>query len=697
MHLRLSPRSTPAKPPEPQDSSRTRRQPVWLLAALVVGLVASVTMMVRTQPSDAAAAAAVGNVPPVQAVYHGIKPYKSFLVGTFDYDAWTYGDLVFYAPPGMVTQEMANQWLAWHAVTDDILRTLVGDDEDFESRYRLDDPNFGRKKVIATPPDSCGAGCGNKTQAEGVGIIDQMVAEPDNYENHWILFYEQARGGRDEIFDLSASWPRESYVLPHIVAALTYYEIEGFTGLQRGLPGSVYRGYQQWLTHDTSYVDQFIEREQRFFDDQYPSGDFIYPAHAGILLHLAITEGIDTLAAILDNLGQYPDNFKYENSTQAMCDFRAAVNDATDYRYDTISVTDWRLPANCLYDLGQNAGEFDDDFTFAVSGMCADSAFMPQVPIVGQFPCNGSAEQKVSLEPVEPVEDGRFLIKFTDTNQCVDINYVRFVLIWPCNGAPQQQWQQVGDTLRSVESGQCIVATPGNQWGGGLITLADCTGEPGQNIFGDMPVTPPTSPPTGLIFPLIHAESGKCVGQESATSESFNAALWNCDDNLSSLQYQLVRGDSGASFRLEHSGKCLDESGTNLGVWGCHGFLNQQFEWVGSQLRSIASGQCVTVPYGFLVNGDNVGIGPCTDTPNQHFIRPQLSGDADCDGFRTVLDALLIASFTANQRAGVTTCPLNLAAEVNTDQADLNSDGIADNFDARFILQCMIGIDNEHC
>ncbi|MEM7271650.1 MAG: hypothetical protein AAF547_01100 [Actinomycetota bacterium] len=139
------------------------------------------------------------------------------------YDAWTHGDLVLYTPPGRVTQEMANQWLAWQATTDAILRTLIGDDETFDSKYRSNDPHFGRKKVIATPHESCGAGCGNKQIAEGVGIIDAMVAEPGNFEHQWILFYEQARGGRDEVFDLSASWPREQYVLPHLVAALTFY------------------------------------------------------------------------------------------------------------------------------------------------------------------------------------------------------------------------------------------------------------------------------------------------------------------------------------------------------------------------------------------------------------------------------------------------------------------------------------------
>lgn len=55
---------------------------------------------------------------------------------------------------------MAN---AWYARVDELYRTVVPrTDAEFELVYRGNDPNFGRKKVIAFAEDSCGVGCGNK-------------------------------------------------------------------------------------------------------------------------------------------------------------------------------------------------------------------------------------------------------------------------------------------------------------------------------------------------------------------------------------------------------------------------------------------------------------------------------------------------------------------------------------------------------
>ena len=475
-------------------SGRTRGR-VWfgvsvLALALVLGL-----GVVGARNTGAGAEPA--GVPPVQATYHGIKPYHTFAVGELQYDAWTHGDIVFYSPPGMVTQEMADQWLAWYAATDDILRAIVGDDEDFEARYRGNDPNFGRMKIIGTPPDSCGAGCGNKAQAEGVGIIDRMVAEPDNYEHHWILFYEQARGGRDEAFDLAASWPREAYHLPHLVAALTFHEIGGAEGLARGVPADIHGGLQKWVDLGRPYVEQFVEREQRWFDDPYPDGTFIYPPQTSMLLHIAVDDGVDTVARIFDNLGQYPDNLMYPDSTAAICDWQAAVNDATGGAYADRMVDEWHLPGDCTYDMGQDrsGAHFPDDLRFGANGFCADPDYKPGTAQVGHVPCDGSEDQRSIV--VEDRGDGTFLMALGDPNRCLDASGTR-VVVWSCHGGGNQVWKWAGDRLQQPGSGLCVTANPRTRWGGGTLSMEPCSDSPAQRINGGgLPVTTTTTaPPT---------------------------------------------------------------------------------------------------------------------------------------------------------------------------------------------------------
>ncbi len=452
-----------------------------IVVVFVLGLVGALTT-----GSDAA-----GGVAPVEAAYHGVKTHHGFAT-TADYDAWTYGDMLMYTPPGQVSQEMANQWLAWQATTDNILRKLVNNDEVFEGKYRGNVEGFGRVKAIATPTDSCGAGCGNKNLAEGVGIIDKMIAEPDNYEHQWILFYEQARGGQDEVFDLSASWPREMYVLPHLVAALTFYEIGGMDGLQKGVPADILAGKQKWEDSGLNYIETFVEREQRWFGQKYEDGSFIYPPQPSLLLHIGIEDGLDTLAQVLTNLGHYPDNFMYENSTDAICDFQAAVNDATGNKYANWMVNDWGLPGNCDYDMGQatSTANFPDDLRFESNGLCVESDFMPNAARTGSYPCNGSDAQKVKFTPIN---DTQFLVQFQSDDECLE-----GPIVWACNDGAHQLWEWRGEhQLYNVGNQKCLSALPQNRWGGGLLTLEECADVPAQriNTGGTVIATTTTAPP----------------------------------------------------------------------------------------------------------------------------------------------------------------------------------------------------------
>lgn len=434
-----------------------------------------------------------GGVPPVDATFHGPKPYSGFAFGG-EYDAWSHGDIVMFTPPGQVTKDMADQWLAWQATTDNILRTLIADDEHFEQAFRGNMGEFQKVKSIATPPDSCGAGCGNKHISEGVGIIDKMVAEPDNYEHQWILFYEQARGGRDESFDLAATWPREAYHLPHLVAALTFYEIDGMEGLKKGVPADIYNGLEKWANHGTPYTEVFVEREQRWFDDKFADGTIIYPPQTSILLHIGVNDGLETLSRVLNNLGEYPDNFLYENSTDAMCDWQAAVNDATGDKYAVTMVAEWHLPADCSQGPAGDAPATATDgvLRFEASGLCARTAYKPNALYLGSWPCDGSPEQQYSIH--DERGDGTFSIKLGPTGECLDASGTKLV-VWKCHGAPNQIWEWSGDQLRQPYSDLCLTAPQRTRWGGGMLRMEPCTDSPTQRVNTGGAPTPPPAPP----------------------------------------------------------------------------------------------------------------------------------------------------------------------------------------------------------
>ncbi|MEM7271651.1 MAG: RICIN domain-containing protein [Actinomycetota bacterium] len=246
--------------------------------------------------------------------------------------------------------------------------------------------------------------------------------------------------------------------------------------LQRGVPGDILSGKQRWEDSGLTYTDVFIEREQRWFEDKYADGTIIFPPQPSLLLHIGVEDGVDALARVLANLGHYPDNLMYENSTDAICDFQAAVNDATGNKYATWMVQDWGLPGNCDYDMGQQASTaaFADDLRFESSGLCVDPRFMPNAARPGHFPCNGAAEQKVSFEPV--AED-RFLIKFTSTGQCFE-----GLSVWTCHGDPHQVWEWRGAQLYNVGVDKCLTARQNNRWGGGLLTMETCADTPAQRI-----------------------------------------------------------------------------------------------------------------------------------------------------------------------------------------------------------------------
>ena len=73
-------------------------------------------------------------------------------------------------------------------------------------------------------------------------------------------------------------------------------------------------------------------------------------------------------------------------------------------------------------------------------------------------------------------------------------------------------------------------------------------------------------------------------------------------------------------------------------------------------------------------------------------------GDATCTDGVDVVDALVIAQFTAGVRSDSGGCPLaDPTTELFADVGDVNEDGATDIIDALIVAQCSVGIANPNC
>lgn len=585
------------------------------LHVTLIALAISLVCLVGVTSSPAPVQAQASNIPPVQAAYHGVKAYDGFFEQGMQADAWTHEGVAFYAPAGLVSQENANQFLAWYARADAIHRSIVPrTDESFEEVYRKDDPHFGRKKVLAFVYDlgDGAAGRGDKGRAEaGVPDLMEALADPTNITHHYVLIYEMMRSWTGETSDYRAMWPQEQVIQPHLMASFVVYEAGGIdlllqTENRHNIPGKIYRDLDNWKQDEHNYLAYFPDKEQTFYPEYFP----IMPS---IIQRVGIEQGFEAVGRILDNLSTYPSNASYESATQAVCDFQAAINDATNNAYAAAMVNDWGLPATCPGEPPSPA-TFDGDLRFAHSGLCLDRNSATNTATqfdavaattVGQNACDGSDDQRF----IEVATANGFLLQFANSSDfCLDVSGVNLV-IWSCHGATNQEFQWDGDQLRSVETGNCITVTDSRLNRGSNLTVEPCVNAPNQRI---------------------NAEGA--------------APVWDSCQEMS------------------------DALGTHNNVtWG--DATEADREWW------IANG-CTTRPSG--------SQGP--------------RGDVDCSTTFTIADALALAHYLAGSRTDAATCPLpEPATQVDLGNADLNDDGAINADDVRRMLGCLTSDQPSSC
>ncbi|MEM8922086.1 MAG: Ig domain-containing protein [Actinomycetota bacterium] len=288
-------------------------------------------------PTTAAPTTQAPDLGPVS--FHGTRDFDSFFEGRKQYDAWSSGDIAFYAPQGQIRQEDGARWVEWFVRIDNLYRIVSGR-SDFNNVYRRGTPDLGSKKVLAIV-ETCGAGCGSKQQAEAdPGYINQMTSDPTSYEPHWIFFYEMGRGGSPEPWYGKATWPKNTVIIPHLMAGIAYHELGGGeSGLRRGIPGDLIGELDRWEQENLEYVDTFP-----IADQQSQNGYTSHHLMPAMLWKVMMETDIQTVGRITANMATKPES---TSATQAMCDFQSAVNDATGGQFADRMKGPWGLPDNC--------------------------------------------------------------------------------------------------------------------------------------------------------------------------------------------------------------------------------------------------------------------------------------------------------------------------------------------------------------
>lgn len=277
------------------------------------------------------------------ATFHGVTVIHTLTSGQVSRDTWTNGDITFFAPPGKVSPEVGMEWTNWYVQVDKLYRK-VSNDPEFDIVYRRRDPvNFGPNVKVLGAVSTCGAGCGNKTQAEiDEGFLDSMVANPtDKYiQGQWTLYYEMGRGGRHEPWYGRATWPTNTILMPHLMAGIAFHHFGGDAALENGIVGNLSQGLRDWEAMDKEWVDHFVAADQQKVDGAPASHDLM----AAMLYRVLAETDVDTVARVMDEMTNKP---QATNATQAMCDFQDAVNAQTGGRFRDRMKGPWGLPDDC--------------------------------------------------------------------------------------------------------------------------------------------------------------------------------------------------------------------------------------------------------------------------------------------------------------------------------------------------------------
>ncbi len=170
----------------------------------------------------------------------------------------------------------------------------------------------------------------------------------------------------------------------------------------------------------------------------------------------------------------------------------------------------------------------------------------------------------------------------------------------------------IGIALSSLVSG-CVATTDGEQ---GEFDTEEETRSIEQMVT------------SGTLYQFVVQHSGKCLDVSgSGTANGTNIQQWNCN-GTNAQKFQTV-ATTGNHFKLvaQNSNKCVDVSGSgtgegvNIQLWNCNGTSAQDFRFESSngQFRMVNrnSNKCVDVAWASQADGTNIAQVSCNGSSAQ--------------------------------------------------------------------------------
>lgn len=193
-----------------------------------------------------------------------------------------------------------------------------------------------------------------------------------------------------------------------------------------------------------------------------------------------------------------------------------------------------------------------------------------------------------------------------------------FVQLWACSGGSTQQWK-FDDSSRALvyAADTTVCADAGDMFYTRDLVVWQCNGSPQQDMTYDQ----------GAWL-----NNGNCFEAQSALPGG-RVQVWKCDDARGQQgwtnDYMNSMIYSNVPFALAvwstTNGKCWDIPGSvfvqsqNVQVWDCGGGVdNQGWLWDGSRIRAAADLRiCLDLPGGDTTNGNHLWLWQCNGSPSQ--------------------------------------------------------------------------------
>jgi GH25 family lysozyme M1 (1,4-beta-N-acetylmuramidase) len=181
------------------------------------------------------------------------------------------------------------------------------------------------------------------------------------------------------------------------------------------------------------------------------------------------------------------------------------------------------------------------------------------------------------------------------------------ILLYGCNNSIAEEWRAgTGGSLVSARYGTCLNGSTGAVANGTRPTLATCTGSTST-------VAQHWNRP---VAPIVSGVAARCLGAAGGVAELVTCA------NVTAQHWLLA---SSAEIAVQANGYCLTETGTTAGsaiaMAKCTNAASQHWSVVSAgpvpqEIKSAASGLCLTVPSGASASGTHLVLGPCSTTLN---------------------------------------------------------------------------------